>query len=502
MDRSFLPVLGSALSHGPWIAAAASFAVTPGALWLLALLLERRRMGVRGEFLAIFLGDPLLAAAVALGVGRLHGRAPAGLAGPPYAVAFLAGCLGFGLVQWRAELRSGFFTREQALAPTKIWHQLLVYPLLGYWLWTAVLGALTTDGPADVSAEVLMILCVLVWLASNGYDRRHPKLGHPPYEWRRLRPGAGRGRPPPRRCAPTGTPDCAAERPHSAQEAAQQGRSGLQVLLGDPAGRLRVAAEDRLGDRLVLLGGVLDVAVDHRDRVQQVVEPHPGLGDAAGQRVRAGELGDRQVEARVALPVGIRGGGLQIGQPALQVGSLIIRQLTPGGSLGGAGLQDQTVGQRVLQLGAQVLGGPAQVAQVGRGQPVGDEGAAIPATPRLHAAGVLQGAQRLTERHPADVQPHGQLAFGRQSVAVAEDAELDRLKDPLDGLLEGIARPNRTEDRAAWPIHPHVLPVWLAHSRIVPVCSIFPGSWRCRALDGACAGVNHTQNANGLFLAH
>ncbi|GAA2133123.1 hypothetical protein GCM10009760_08950 [Kitasatospora kazusensis] len=190
MDRCGLPVLDTALCHGPWIAGGASLAVTPGALWLLALVLERRRMGLRDGFLAVLLGDPLLAAAVALGVARLRGAPPAGPAAPPYAAAFLAGCLGFGLLQWRAELRSGFFTRAQALAPTKIWHQLAVYPLLGYWLWTAVVGALAAPDPsrADLATETLMLLCVLAWIASNVYDRRRPKLGHPPYDWRRLRP--------------------------------------------------------------------------------------------------------------------------------------------------------------------------------------------------------------------------------------------------------------------------------------------------------------------------
>ncbi|MDQ0993552.1 hypothetical protein [Streptomyces sp. V3I7] len=84
----------------------------------------------------------------------------------------------------------GFFTREQGLAPTKIWHQLVVYPLLGYWLWTAAIGGLAAPGSdtADIAARVLIIVCIGAWAASNGYDRRRPKLGHPPYDWRRLRP--------------------------------------------------------------------------------------------------------------------------------------------------------------------------------------------------------------------------------------------------------------------------------------------------------------------------
>jgi hypothetical protein len=27
-----------------------------------------------------------------------------------------------------------------------------------------------------------------IWVAANVYDRRHPKLGHPPFDWGRVRP--------------------------------------------------------------------------------------------------------------------------------------------------------------------------------------------------------------------------------------------------------------------------------------------------------------------------
>ena len=56
----------------------------------------------------------------------------------------------FGLAQWRDELRKGYYTPAQAVAPTKIWHQVVVYPVLGYWLWTAVIGGLSAPGGATV----------------------------------------------------------------------------------------------------------------------------------------------------------------------------------------------------------------------------------------------------------------------------------------------------------------------------------------------------------------
>jgi len=34
----------------------------------------------------------------------------------------------------------------------------------------------------------LLLALTGIWVATNVYDRRHPKLGHPPFDWRRLRP--------------------------------------------------------------------------------------------------------------------------------------------------------------------------------------------------------------------------------------------------------------------------------------------------------------------------
>ena|GEM_PF-1032623 len=183
---AYLPVLGAALRHGPLLAAGAMLAVSPAGFALVAATFERRLMRIRGEFTALVFGDPLLAVAVAAGAWLLRGRALPAPAGAPYGVAWMTVMFVFGLVQWRGELRAGFYTRAQALSPTKIWHQLAVYPLLGYWMWTAGLGGLLV--PGELAARATILVCVLAWLAANIYDRLHPKLGHPPYDWRRLRP--------------------------------------------------------------------------------------------------------------------------------------------------------------------------------------------------------------------------------------------------------------------------------------------------------------------------
>jgi hypothetical protein len=179
--------LEAALRHGPWIAALASLAVTPVGYALVALVLERRILRPASEFVSVSCGDPLLAVAIALGVWLLHSRPPAGIASPAVGAANLAIWLGFGLWQWRDEIRKGFYTRDQAVAPTKIWHQLVVYPVFGYWIWVACVGGLLAPAD-DRAAKAGIVACIAAWIWTVFYDRRHPRLGHPPYDWRRLRP--------------------------------------------------------------------------------------------------------------------------------------------------------------------------------------------------------------------------------------------------------------------------------------------------------------------------
>jgi hypothetical protein len=124
-----------------------------------------------------------------VGVWLTGARVPHGLTGPAAGVAAVLLTLAFGLAQWRDELRRGYYTRAQAAAPTKIWHQVVVYPVMGYWLWTAVIGGLSAPGGAAAWAgKILLVALTGTWAATNVYDRRHPKLGHPPFDWRRVRP--------------------------------------------------------------------------------------------------------------------------------------------------------------------------------------------------------------------------------------------------------------------------------------------------------------------------
>jgi hypothetical protein len=161
------------------------------------MVMERRRIRAADEYTALVYGDPLLALAAALGVAL----APDG---PPAAVRPLVtgrglavlggGWLLFGLAQWVDEVRTGHYTLAQAAAPTKVWHQLGIYPLAGCLVCCtgmAGLAAPLRPRPAPrLAAKGLIVACVAGWLALNGYDRQHPKLGHPPYDWSRLAPHA------------------------------------------------------------------------------------------------------------------------------------------------------------------------------------------------------------------------------------------------------------------------------------------------------------------------
>ena len=191
MSTTWPPLLHPVLTHGPLLALAVALIVSPGAHGLLAAGLERRILRPRQEFAAVVVGDPLLALACACGVWAAPtGPSPAVgpyIGGDAGALA-IAGCwLGFGLWQWRFEIRTGYYTRQQAWAPTKIWHQLGVYPLLGPLVTVPALSGITAPH-SPIAVRLLIPLSVAAWFATIRHDRHHTKLGHPPYDWQRLRP--------------------------------------------------------------------------------------------------------------------------------------------------------------------------------------------------------------------------------------------------------------------------------------------------------------------------
>ena len=149
MTTGYVPGLGDALRHGPWVAGLCAFGVTPGP--------DRHRPAARAALApparAVRRRDLRRPAAGRRARrGRLADR-PAGAARadrPAAGVAALVLCWSSG---WRSGVTSckrGYYTRAQAAAPTKIWHQLVVYPVMGYWLWTACIDGLSRAGGTAV----------------------------------------------------------------------------------------------------------------------------------------------------------------------------------------------------------------------------------------------------------------------------------------------------------------------------------------------------------------
>lgn len=175
------------LTHGPWVALGAALLVTPIGLILIAGVFERRLLRPREQYFAFILGDPLLATAVAALVGMNTSQvwATSNATRPVVLYVVAAVWLTFGLWQWRHEVRHGAYNTAQALSPSKIWHQLIIYPLLGVWLWSAIL----TSAPhwaAHPLPAVGALCCLVTWAMLLAHDSSHIKLGHAPYDWQHL----------------------------------------------------------------------------------------------------------------------------------------------------------------------------------------------------------------------------------------------------------------------------------------------------------------------------
>lgn len=179
--------VASPLRHGTLVTLLAGLIVATGAMLLLGLVLERRWLRPREMSLAFTIGDPALVVGIAIGGHMMGSHQPCGAIGPPGQLIDSAAWLIFGLWQWRAEVTRGIYTRRQALSPTKAWHQIVVYPLLGAWTLVAVTGGLMHSGQNPLAAAVV-VACLGIWVATLVHNTRHPRLGHPPYDWTRLRP--------------------------------------------------------------------------------------------------------------------------------------------------------------------------------------------------------------------------------------------------------------------------------------------------------------------------
>jgi hypothetical protein len=175
-----LPVLGAPLRWHPALLALAMIIVAPGIHLLLSPFLEGRKVTWRDDYTAVLVGDPLLALAAGLSSNLSQPSGPRGWPSSWMAgCAWLIGGWAFGLWQSHHEFVTGRYTLGQSLSPTKLWHQFIVYPLLGYWVTAAEWSGL---GSADTSAHrlqgVIVIACTATWAVLAWDAIRHPKPGH------------------------------------------------------------------------------------------------------------------------------------------------------------------------------------------------------------------------------------------------------------------------------------------------------------------------------------
>ncbi len=175
-----LPVLGAPLHWHPVLLTLTAFAVSPGVHLLASPLMEGRKVTWRDDYAAVLIGDPLLALAAGLGASMSRPSGPHGWpASWLVGCAWLAGGWTFGWWQSRHEFVTGRYTLGQILSPTKLWHQFVVYPVLGYWITAADLSGLSAaDTPERRLQAAAVIACTATWAGLAWDAIRHPKPGH------------------------------------------------------------------------------------------------------------------------------------------------------------------------------------------------------------------------------------------------------------------------------------------------------------------------------------
>jgi hypothetical protein len=177
------------LASAPGQAAAVAM-ISPAVHLLLSVLVERRRVDRTTEYPAVVVGDPLLAVATGLATGVCGPErlAASRLRQRPIAPVTAAAMCAFGAWQARDEVRRGVFTRRQALSPTKLWHQFVVYPSLAILTPSALFAATTealkpTATHRQRAATAAAWGCVACWAALTVEAIHRPRAAHGSFDW-------------------------------------------------------------------------------------------------------------------------------------------------------------------------------------------------------------------------------------------------------------------------------------------------------------------------------
>jgi len=174
---SALPFLGAPLHWPPVLLALTALIIAPGVHLLLSPLLEGRKVTWRDDYAAVLVGDPLLAVAVGFAANLCRPAGPYGFpASWAAGCAWIAGGWAFGLWQSHHELSTGRYSRAQTLSLTKLWHQFVVYPVLGYQMSAsaAFRSGKSTPTPMSMTGDRTAVLAgsVLITATLTGLDYR------------------------------------------------------------------------------------------------------------------------------------------------------------------------------------------------------------------------------------------------------------------------------------------------------------------------------------------
>lgn len=163
-----LPDLATApLTWSPLAFAALLVCLTPGMHLALSWFVERRQVRWRDDYAAVLVGDPLLAAAGGLALASYSSAGPVSWTRSwPAALCAVGGGWAYGYLQSRHEVREGRYLRVQAVSPSKLWHQYVVYPVVGLLLSAAWISALLAERKEPVLLAVA-VGCLIAWLATT-----------------------------------------------------------------------------------------------------------------------------------------------------------------------------------------------------------------------------------------------------------------------------------------------------------------------------------------------
>lgn len=190
-DKLGLSWLSAVTDHGWFVALWWGWLFTPVLFFVVALVLESRVAPVwRNQFRSFIPGDLFLGGVFAASVHLAEGlpEKERWYSHHLWHFIVLAGSVTLGLLA-RKLLDAPFYYKGQLWSPSKVYHDFALYIGYGGLLFVVGLPALVYGG--GVTARVVMVGCLAVWLGTLIFDGLRPaaelermrKLAHPSYQY-------------------------------------------------------------------------------------------------------------------------------------------------------------------------------------------------------------------------------------------------------------------------------------------------------------------------------